>query len=500
MASRLHRTVDGDLFRPAREQFDQMVRWLTSPDAPVEHSVLEDGISERGQEVMRLLYQGHLDQLSARERKEATEPEEGVAVRPRSRQLESKFGRVQLRRLGHKAAGERVRYPLDERLNLPADLYSHPVRRRMAQEAQRGSWQQAVENVGETTAAHVPKRQAEEITVRAAQDFDTFYAERAIAANDVSKDAMQALSCDSTGITMRPESLRDATCKQAQAAAEAEVRGDPMGDRKLRKHDKRMAVVTAVWEQERQVRTARQIVDNLQRRRSQSRQRDKKDKPPKPQNKRVWANIESSQATAIAEMFDEAERRDPSHARTTVVLVDGEKRQIEAVEQQARARTMSISIVLDIIHVLHYLWLAAMAMCGKNEQQAEKWVAAYLFKLLTRPALDVVAGIRQAATLRGLTAKQRRPIEKCAQYLLNNAQYVRYSEFLAQGFPIATGVIEGGCRHLVKDRMEITGARWNLPGAEAVLRLRALRASADWDDYWSYHLSCESKRNYARAA
>jgi hypothetical protein len=283
MASTLQRAVDGDLFRPAREQFEQMVLWLTSPGAPVEHSGLEDGISERGQEVMRLLYQGHLNQLSARERKEATEPEEGVAVRPRSRQLESKFGRVRLRRLGHKSAGGRVRYPLDERLNLPADLYSHPVRRRMAREAQRGSWQQAIQNVGETTAAHVPKRQAEEITVRAAQDFDTFYAERANAANDtVSKDAVQALSCDSTGITMRPESLRDATRKQAQAAAETEVRGDPMGDRKLRKHDKRMAVVTAVWEQERQVRTARQIVDNLQRRRAQSRQRDKKDKPPKP--------------------------------------------------------------------------------------------------------------------------------------------------------------------------------------------------------------------------
>ncbi|MCA1602436.1 MAG: ISKra4 family transposase, partial [Acidobacteria bacterium] len=65
---------------------------------------------------------------------------------------------------------------------------------------------------------------------------------------------------------------------------------------------------------------------------------------------------------------------------------------------------------------------------------------------------------------------------------------------LAQGWPIATGVIEGACRHLIKDRMDLTGARWGLPSAEAVLKLRALLSNDDFDDYWDYHLTQEKHR------
>ena len=352
----------------------------------------------------------------------------------------------------------------------------------------------------ESVELRVGKRSTEAITVRAAQDFDAFYADRKIAANDtLLPSALLVLSSDSKGITMRPESLRDAMRKEAEAASVVAVRGDPMAEKKLRKHDKRMAIVTAVWEQEPRARTADDIVENLQGRRG-SAPPHKKTAAPKLHNKRIWASVEKSQATGIAEMFDEADRRDPNQSRPTVVLVDGEERQIEAIQAQALARDRPITIVLDVIHVLHYLWLAAIALCDKDPARSEAWVAKYLLKLLTRPALDVVAGIRQPATIRGLTEEQRRPVEKCAEYLLKNAHHIRYSEFLARGFPIATGVIEGACRHLIQDRLGITGARWNIAGAEAVLRLRALRSSGDWVSYWTYHLGRESTRNYAEAA
>ncbi len=457
-----------DPFRAARAEFDQMLEWLAGHDVPSDHSALENGLLERGYEVMRSAYQGHLDKLSEQERREARQhgTPEGIRVRSRTRQLESTVGRLQFRRLAYKTSGMPARYPLDERLNLPADVYTHPVRRRMSEEARRGSWQQAVASVDRTTAAHVPKRQAEEITVHAAQDFQTFYAERVPANDAVSENALLVLSSDSKGITMRPESLRDATRKEAEEAAASAVRGDPMAPKKLRKHDKRMAVVTAVWDQERHVRTAEEVVDNLRRDREVS-PKKAKTAAPKPRNKRVSATVEENLPSAVAEMFDEAERRDPNHSRTAVVLVDGSDTQTSAIQQEARKRDMRISIVVDIIHVLHYLWMAGFALCKRNEASTAAWVASYLFKLLTRPAVDVVAGIRQAATLRGLTAKERRPVEKCAKYLHANGLYLHYAEFLANGFPIATGVIEGACRHLVQDRLGITGARWNLAGAEA---------------------------------
>jgi hypothetical protein len=501
MATTLHWAEKSEFFRGAQEEFEAMVAWLTSNEAPISLDELERGIHTRGQKTMLKLWQAHLDCLSARERAQAPSPPAGVEVRAHTRQVEGRFGRGQLRRLGYKAPGERVRFPLDALLNLPADLYSHSVRECMAWEAQRGSWDQAIENVERTTAAHVPKRQAEQIVTRAAQDFDAFYDERPQTANDAqSTTSLLALSSDSTSVRVRFESLRDATRKQAEAAAQQSVRGDPIKAKPLRNHDKRMAVATAVWEQEPQVRTAEQIVENFKRGQARSRSKHKWSSLPKPQNKRVSATIEKDQTMAIEKMFQEAARRDPTRTRTAIALVDGERRQIEAIEQQARHFGFAVTIVLDIIHVLHYLWGAGMAMCCNKEREAEKWVATYLLKVLTRPALDVVAGIRQAATKRGLTRKQGKPVEKCARYLLNNAPYIRYNEFLARGFPIATGVIEGCCRYLVHDRLDITGAQWNLESAEAVLRLRALRASGDWTEYWSYHLRCESMRNYQAAA
>jgi len=96
-----------------------------------------------------------------------------------------------------------------------------------------------------------------------------------------------------------------------------------------------------------------------------------------------------------------------------------------------------------------------------------------------------------------MATAERQAVDACADYLLNFAPYLDYDKALADGLPIATGVIEGTCRHLVEDRMNLTGARWSLTGAEAVLRLRALRASEDFDAYWQFHEQQEHERNHA---
>jgi len=110
---------------------------------------------------------------------------------------------------------------------------------------------------------------------------------------------------------------------------------------------------------------------------------------------------------------------------------------------------------------------------------------------------DVAADIRRSATLRRLRSAKRKAADKCANYLLKYAAYLHYDEYLRDGLPIASGVIEGACRHLVNDRLGITGAHWSLAGAEAVLRLRALRASGDLEAYWAFHERREYERNHA---
>ena len=127
--------------------------------------------------------------------------------------------------------------------------------------------------------------------------------------------------------------------------------------------------------------------------------------------------------------------------------------------------------------------------------QRETWVSERLHKVLRGKAAQVAAGMRRSATLRGLSAKQREPVDAAARYLLNHQQFMCYDEYLAAGLPIGTGVIEGACRHLVCDRMDGV-ARWSLNGAEAVLRLRALRCSGDFESYWTFHMAQEYQRNH----
>jgi hypothetical protein len=125
---------------------------------------------------------------------------------------------------------------------------------------------------------------------------------------------------------------------------------------------------------------------------------------------------------------------------------------------------------------------------------AEQWVRDRALSVLQGHAREVASGIRRRATAEGLAKPKRKKADEAARYLKNKAPYLDYPTALAQGWPIATGVIEGAVRHLVRDRMDVTGARWSVDGAEAVLKLRAVRTNGDIDDYWRFHLDRERRR------
>ena len=144
-----------------------------------------------------------------------------------------------------------------------------------------------------------------------------------------------------------------------------------------------------------------------------------------------------------------------------------------------------------------YLWDAAWCFFTEADPAAEAWVHDRALAVLEGNATHVATGIRRRATTIGLTPVNRTKADDCARYLDNKARYLDYPTALRQRWPIATGIIEGACRHLVKDRMDLTGARWSTHGAEAVLKLRAIRANGDFDNYWHHHLQHERQRNHA---
>ena len=180
-----------------------------------------------------------------------------------------------------------------------------------------------------------------------------------------------------------------------------------------------------------------------------------------------------------------------------IALVDGNRTQIDLLQRLAEKRNIALPIIVDFIHVAQYVWEAAQALIPENQVEQDRWVRAHLLEILRGKASWVAAGIRRSATLRAMAAAERKAVDDCADYLLNYSPYLQYDKALADGVPIATGVIEGACRHLVEDRMNLTGARWSLSGAEAVLRLRALRSSDDFDAYWKFHEEQEYQRHHA---
>jgi hypothetical protein len=352
-----------------------------------------------------------------------------------------------------------------------------------AVEASRGSFDAAVEAVERSSGQKVGKRQVEELALASAEDFDAFYATRRPAAGEPG-DAL-VLSCDAKGIVMRPDALRPAT---AEAAAKGSSKLATRLSKGEKRNRKRMAEVGAVYDA---TPAPRVVADILP---ATDEQRRGAAPGPATLNKWLVASVVDDAASVVSQVFDEAQRRDPDHTRTWVALVDGNNHQLRRISAEAKARGATVHVVCDLIHVLEYLWKAAWSFHKEGDPAAEAWVRKMATGVLAGKATKVAGAIRRAATKAGLEPLQRAGADSCAAYLTNKARFLDYPQALKQGWPIATGVIEGACRHLVKDRMDCTGARWGLDGAEAVLKLRALRSNGDFVEYWRFHVARERQR------
>jgi len=477
--------LSGD-FDASRAIFDEVVSFLGGDDAAVlSHGELEDEIGERGRTLLCSLLQDHLDGRARRERRLEAVTDCDGGLRPSveagaARGLTTVFGPVEVQRLAYRHKGLSNLYPADAVLNLPTERHSHGLRQLAAIEATRGSYQDTQEAICRATGQLVGKRQIEELVRRAAVDVEDFYTR--IEREPVEDADVVVLSADGKGIVMRPDSLRPATAAKAASTSTKLQTRLSKGEKRNRK---RLAEVGAVYDITPVARTATDVLAANQ---------PQPAPVPKAVNKWLTASVVDDAAEVITTVFDEAQRRDPNHQRTWIALVDGNNHQIQRIRAEAATRNITITVVIDFIHVLEYLWSAAWCFFDEADPAAETWVHDRALAVLNGNADAVAAGLRRRASTANLTTTKRAKADEAARYLHNKAPYLDYPTALQAGWPIATGVIEGACRHLVKDRMDITGARWGLDGAEAVLKLRALHANGDFDTYWTFHLNQEQRR------
>lgn len=491
--------VEDALFAPAREKMEQVIAWARSDGAAgADHHVLEEAALREGMELTRLLVQAHLDLRALREqrRDDVTDCDgdvRGTAEPGRERGRVMVFGEVRTSRIGYRKKGKPDLYPQDAELGWGPRCYSAGLERRIARAAALAPAGQAAAQVSAACAVTAGKRQAEETALAFAADFESFYAARR---PDPRPDAWAVLlTCDGSAFTVLPSALRPATAKAARDRAKKRG-GWPDDPADLRKAKKRMAELAAVADIPPAPRTAEDILTALFGPAPGTQAPARPAPGPRALGKTVFASVTRPAAAVIADMAAEARRRDPGRRRPWIAVVDGNNHQIQAIEKLAARHGAKVTILIDIIHVVQYLWKAAASLFGAGAPAAPGWVRDQAARILHGRSRDVLIAIRRRGTLHGYSPAGRGGADECASYLAGKRHYLDYPAFLAAGWPVASGLIEGAARWLIKDRMDIAGARWGLDGAEAVLKLRALAGSGDFDDYAGYHFRQEKLRNH----
>jgi hypothetical protein len=493
-------SVSADLFARSVSAFESLLCTLQGKSAQSwTHAELEEHLEEVGRRLLRQLLQDHLDLRARREemaaRREARPRVVGSDGRLRpwretghARWLACTFGLVRVGRMAYRGPVMSNVHPADATLSLPAGRHSMGLRRLAVTEAVRGSFDQAQAAIERRCGPVLGKRQLERLVAAAAGDLDDFYRQRVPIPS--SRDVLLVMEADGKGVVMRPEALRPATQKARLASAESGHRSRLAPGEKPNR--KRMATVACVFDAVPAPRRPHDVIHPPGGRSTRRRVR----RGPAASQKWCTASVLHPPEKVIADVFAQAEARDPGHHRCWVVLVDGARHQLDLIQREAARRGHTINVLLDFVHVTEYVWDAAHAFHKPGTGEADAWVAGHLTTILAGQAERAAREMTAQAAREGLPVGRREAVASCSRYLTGHLDQLRYDIALAAGWPIATGAVEGACRHLVGDRLDITGARWGLNGAEAVLKLRALISNGDLAPYWHFHTAREHERLY----
>ena len=442
---------------------------------------LEQESERRGREAVRRALQAHLDDRgrvcpgAAVVVKDDNGGEARLTHRRRhTRRLISISGELSLTRWGFGARGQAFLHPLDAELGLPKRAYSYEYQRRLARAVICGPFDEAIALMAEMSGQRIPKRLAEQVVVEVATDFEDFYASREGASPGAGEILVGAIDCK--GIPMvKPQPAQKVVRRK---------KGE-------RPNKKKMATVAAVFSQAPHIRKPKDVLDSLF---ATSAATPLKTKRRRPTNKRVWASLSAGKDAFISDVHAEMCRRDPEQHHTWVIVTDGER----ALQKRVLQMFKGVTLVLDLPHALEYLWKAAHALHPEGSPEAQAFVYERAGRILNGQSAQVVKGLRQIVTKRRLRGNKAKALLSAADYYHANRERMRYDIYLAKGWPIGSGAVEGTCKCLVRDRFERSGMRWSAPMAEALLRLRATYLSGDFDEYFAFYVRADQRRLYRK--
>ena len=212
---------------------------------------------------------------------------------------------------------------------------------------------------------------------------------------------------------------------------------------------------------------------------------------PVPQHKQIFASLRGKRQ-ALQQLAGWVQRREGEHIEQRVALTDG----AEPLQKQMLACLPGFPLVLDIIHALEYLWKAGTALYGETDPYRAEWVETQTLQILSSQTPHVIQLLEEKADALAPNSQAAKSLRTASHYFQRNLPFMDYARYLQLGWPIGTGVIEGTCRHLVKDRMELSGMRWTIPGAGALLALRAVNENGDWEEFHTFRRARRHRELY----
>jgi hypothetical protein len=403
---------------------------------------------------------------------------------PRRRSYLSIFGDIEITRIGY--GHDRLEAaPLDARLHLPRRQYSYLLQQWLGIFVVDDAHAEAIKKLGTILGLEIPVRSSEDLNREQASDVEPF--QNHLATPEATEEGpILVVTADCKGVPLVRSALPPEEATETPLPASANRRRG----KGQKANKKKMAAVGAVYTIKPFARTADEVIDEVMREKAAERR-------PKPTHKRVRAELLVGKVALFLWLADEVIRRDPTQSKPLIFLSDGERalhdRQGEYLPEKAIC-------ILDLFHVMERLWKAAWCFFDESTQkrEAHRWVEKELRMLLEGKVGSLIGGLRQMMTKRGLKGSRRKTISEVVGYFTRNRERMKYDQYLVSGYPIGSGVVEGACRHLVKDRLERAGMRWHPNGAQAMLDLRATYLNEEWEPFWAYHVEQEDERLYGK--
>jgi hypothetical protein len=476
------------IIQDIRGQFEKLLDYVTGEEArtaTADH--IERGlfkmVLKMGAQLLYLFFMKR-SEASSREALQLENGEELAYDRDRRRIYFSIFGKVPLIRPYFYQAGKGGRFPLDAELSLGEDSYSDLLRETLDYLGVYTVYEKSCDILKRVLELDLSSRVVQENIAEDGMEVEAYYAQK-VPPKPEEEAEILVIQADGKGVPLILEKEAEGLKKAKGKDKKKKGKKAKQGKQKVRlgkgeKHGhKKEAIVTTVYTIQTAVRTPAEVVASFF-------ELPEYPKPPvehdsKPQNKQLWATLDGKD-TALVRLSLQVTQRQGPHILYKVALCDG----CEALQTRIAIHFPDFVILLDLVHASEYLWDVANCLLGENHPEREPWMAQHTLKLLSGQTPQVIAGFRQLAQKPKIKVALRKQLLKTANYFERNLPFMDYPTALANGWPIASGVIEGACRHLVKDRCELSGMRWNQSGAECLLRLRAVAENEDWDAYHTY--------------